>query len=471
MKQDIRTGLIGATVALACIAIQAGAQSTNTIPYGESFEGYTNGQYIVSATNGWYGAEDAAVAFATNFIPSAGFPLGGLTNEMVLELVSDTTNLVDGLSYASSTNLWVDLLVRPRRWDDETAPGSLPSDAQMALFVDSNGFLNIYHTILDFVDPAYGDVVTQQWSVVTDEAFQIPSNEWVRVSIQMDYSTPAGIASFFRVLINGEEVTHTNAFADPQSESFSSGAWFAMAKSDASQINALNLRGTGYFDDIVINDTTPSISNTIYRTITASAVGGGMITPSGDVEVAENANQEFTWVADAGYEIEGTVAVDGGITTNMDASVTNYTFVAVTTNGTITAYFKPAGTGNWTDWLGDAGLEEGADPNGDPDGDLSSNLEEHIASTHPTNGNFRFEVSNIWKANGTNYVQWYSIFVDTNLPPFGIQATTNLMEDFALTGSYQRVAGTGDEIVTNTWSEAAPAWPVYYRVVATNNVP
>jgi len=72
-------------------------------------------------------------------------------------------------------------------------------------------------------------------------------------------------------------------------------------------------------------------------TITASAGNGGTITPSGDVVVARETDQTFTFAPDTGYKIEE-VLIDG--TNNADAvELGSYTFTNVTANHTIAVVF------------------------------------------------------------------------------------------------------------------------------------
>jgi len=69
-------------------------------------------------------------------------------------------------------------------------------------------------------------------------------------------------------------------------------------------------------------------------TITASAGGGGTITPSGIVTVPEHTNKYFYATANVGYDV-AYLKIDG-----VDNPVSYYTFNNVTTNHTIVAYFS-----------------------------------------------------------------------------------------------------------------------------------
>ena len=69
-------------------------------------------------------------------------------------------------------------------------------------------------------------------------------------------------------------------------------------------------------------------------TITATAGGGGSVSPSGAVKVNSGANQTFTVTSNAGYHVSD-VAVDGV----SQGAITSYTFSNITVNHTIAATF------------------------------------------------------------------------------------------------------------------------------------
>ncbi|MCW4029572.1 MAG: hypothetical protein NWE92_07995 [Candidatus Bathyarchaeota archaeon] len=74
-----------------------------------------------------------------------------------------------------------------------------------------------------------------------------------------------------------------------------------------------------------------------YNTITASAGTGGSINPSGNVNVAANANQQFSITPDSGYHIKDVLVDDNSV-----GAVSTYTFYSVVTDHTISATFEAA---------------------------------------------------------------------------------------------------------------------------------
>ncbi len=461
-----------------------GQVTTNAFPYAESFESFVDEQLVLDDL-GWAGEEDAVVARAYTYAktPKAGYPLTNVTHDIVLEVQSSVTNFVDGPSQAfepPGTLTWIDLLVKPRFVDeDEDPPSDLPEDAQMAFYFDHLGQLNIFHAEVEQpgsgpTPPTYSET-NAVWSVITDIQHVIEAEEWVRISIAADYTFSDFTANYFEIYLDGSAVTHSNAVVAPGTDYDGGGTWFPLATvSQEVKLNALSFRGTGFYDDIVISDSAPVFESFVYHTIAASAVGGGSISPEGNVYVLEGEDSpEFTFSPFTGYALDDVVVVEDGATNSLGA-VSAYTFTNVMENGSITAYFVADGSENDPpqSWFDDTGVDEG-DVDNDLRGDGMTPRQAWLASTHPTDTNFSFRVVDVWRANGTNYIEWLSVYVDTNLPPFGIYARTNLMNGaYDLIGTYPRVAGAQPEdVVTNIWYQAAPTHPVYYRVYATNAVP
>jgi len=89
------------------------------------------------------------------------------------------------------------------------------------------------------------------------------------------------------------------------------------------------------FEDVTSDHTIHAVFSVIQYTITASAGGGGSISPVGDVVVSHGQSQSFSITADPGYEIGG-VLVDG----TPVGVVSSYTFSDVTDNHWIHVAFN-----------------------------------------------------------------------------------------------------------------------------------
>jgi len=437
----------------------------NTIEW--SFESYTNGQDIVADTNSsWYGEAEALIA-NTNVMSSspAGNPLA-TTHDVVAELTANVTNMVTG---GSGKSIWIDQLTQPRRWDQDGHPTDIPTDAQMAFYVNTNGHIVIYHHDWNGGVPTGASNI---WTEITSPT--INTGDWVRVSINMDYAYADWVgygalgAYYFQMAINGTLLTHASqGVEDPEGVDYTlGGSHFVMATVDlGSQMNAISLHGTGYFDDMVVttNEPTYTIVYTLSSTV-ADGDNGGSVTPLGDQTVAENGSQAFTVTASNHWTIEKVVITENGVTTTniLGASPYEKNFTNVAANGSIAAYFLADTTNGvpiW--WMAGHGIQ-GEDPDGNNDGDSLTVRQEWMASQDPT-VNAEFAITRTWQADGTNYIEWTCTGVDPSLPPIDIGRATDLTAGFSNVATKARMEGT------NMWGEAAVE--AFYQISASTNAP
>ncbi len=474
MKNRFQSLMVMALGAAAVIAIPCFGITNNLDVLGEvswSFEppAFTNGQDIVNpAADSWYGDPGSFVAFQTNYAPpTAGYPLTSTGHTMIAELSANVTNMVMG---GTGKSVWIDHLVKPRRWDQDGNPTDIPADAQMAYYVNTNGNMVLYHRPWNAGDPSSA---SNTWTVIPE--ITIGSSTWARVSVNMDYDSAYDTyfaSRFYQVKVDGVLVTNAGAIANPYTGSFTTpGSYFVMGTHDSvNKMNAVSLHGTGFFDDFVVTTNTPQIqvSYIIASSIDPSDASGGSIDPLGNIYVDEGSNQTFVVTNNQYWIISKVVTVENGVTsTNLTpASPFTNTFVNVTADGSIEAFFEAQTTSSVSNidvpvwWMHDQGVG-GQDPDSNGDGDSLTIAQEWIASQDP-NATAEFEISATWQADGTNYVEWVLTGVDPALPPIGILRSTNLMDGFILWDSVDRVEGT------NQWMEMAPEIPVNYRLSATN---
>jgi len=203
-------------------------------------------------------------------------------------------------------------------------------------------------------------------------------------------------------------------------------------------------------------------------TVTASAGPNGSISPTGAVVVQYGSNQTFTITPSAFYVVDD-VLVD---LASIGAS-NSYTFLGVTNNHSISATFAVEMTTNSiptpTEWLnyyyGVTNYNEAAAS--DTDGDKLSAAQEYLAGTDPTNTASVFKVIQIRRAGATNFVVWLG--GNTNLTPFGVYVTTNLMDvsgGWGLAATVPR-SESGTNYLDHDVSSATNV-PRYYKIVATN---
>ena len=445
--------LLASSVSFGAITNSVGS---NTV---WSFEAYTNGQDIGTIpTDSWQAPADSIVVVSSNYpTPAADYPIP--TNEadhnLILDLRADATNLI---SSTGNVLVWLDHLVQPRQWDQDGDPDSIPTDAQMAYYFNTNGNMVIYHRgVTNFTDKS------NMWSVIEEPV--IAEDSWVRVSVGMDYGSGAldGSFKYFQVKINGTLASATDAIVAPGATYTGNGTYFAMAYDSVAQpagINQVLLNGTGKFDDFVVTTNTPDIivKHTVVAAIPSGATGG-TITPSGQVLVTDGSNQTFVVEAYQYWTIQK-VDIDGVTVTNTPASPYTNTMMAVSADATIDAYFEADNTNgvpHW--WLVDAGLTVGADPDADPDGDGLTTAQEHLASTDPDDAMSTFRITRTWQANGTNYVQWGGELIDPTLSDFVVESADSPTNTFTPAGA---TVSRGD---TNIWTEAATT-ETFYRLKA-----
>ncbi len=95
------------------------------------------------------------------------------------------------------------------------------------------------------------------------------------------------------------------------------------------------LAGTTYTTGPVTQDCTVSAGFAVAHTVTATAGGGGSISPSGAQPVADGATASFTVTPQANYQIASVTGCGGALVQSL------YTTAAVTQNCTVTASFAP----------------------------------------------------------------------------------------------------------------------------------
>jgi endo-1,4-beta-D-glucanase Y len=116
-------------------------------------------------------------------------------------------------------------------------------------------------------------------------------------------------------------------------------------------------------------------------------------------------------------------------------------------------------------------LMEISDGGSDWDSDGDTDYLEYVARTDPTDSDNVFRIIAVQRAGETNQVSWMTAFDNTDLSPFRVDCSTNLLAEdggwvFA-TGTIE-LAGAGTNLFRDAMSHSS--WKmVYYRIVATTN--
>jgi hypothetical protein len=308
---------------------------------------------------------------------------------------------------AGATNVFIDCVVQAGRL---SFTPDAPEGAQVAAFFNTNGLLVLRHAL-------YTNgltTVNRMWT----EAVHTPigSNDWVRLTITMDYYGAGGFAAgehFFTVQVDGERVTSVRAYVDPLLD--------------------------------VVND----------ADFPAPAGPGGtnmwfMCADSGwgDGGAANQPNNQFF----SGLEFDGAGTVED---------------VIVTASG-----LTPPIPTAYDIWADDQGIpDDKDDPDQDADEDGATNFEEYVAGTDPNDPDSNFRVVNEVYAANSNLVVWLGGLNSSNFTPYMMMRSTNLME--ANSGWWMVASNLARSVTgTNEWLDTAPPTPrAFYQPVLPTNAP
>lgn len=453
---------------------QSLANTTNSVSKAFSFEEYADGQDL-AGTNGWYGEAGAIVAVATNQPYSGERPLPD-PHDRIASLTGPVTNLFDG--NPATTNVWMDVLLQPRRWQQEEPPSEYPTDAQVVLYVDTNGYLNALCTFFN------GTVYTNEWAMFEQISFD--TNEWLRLTLALKYQA-AYSESYFQIQVNNSEFL-TNTFGQTVPGAYDAGgSWFLCVDKSATEFNALSFSGNSQIDDLVLTNEAPAF--TPLHSILVAAGDGSEIAPAGPVVlVVEGEDSMFTITADdgGGYVLTNLwwgTGMDAGNATN-PIPITNalsmaYTFQNVSNDFTIKSETarpawddagETAAKGTKIAWLYLYDLDYYATPDdaedGNDDTDPALNWQEHVAGTIPTDGDSYFHVLDTGYGSPSNYVMYY---VTTNS---GVSDPIDIYRSIDLTATDGGWTLVGDDIArdhnggngtSKWWDVNAPSnTPAYY---------
>lgn len=255
MKQRNLYVIIAAVAALTSPSF-ALVPLSSTVPFSESFEGYVNGADIDAISSDWIAEAGGSLA-ATNENPAGffgGYPLSNSTHDVSMAFDDGASILVDGeCEYNDDDTVvkkaCIDFLIRPTF---ARAAPNVVSDAQFALYFDTNGVANLYHTYEETFDQR---AVTQKWTQVTN-VDPINTGDWVRVTCKVVHDNPH--YTYFKMWINGEAVSSTYGYTD---DTFltTNGNYFINADCEgsgnvgATKINSFEVYGPGVLDDVVIS--------------------------------------------------------------------------------------------------------------------------------------------------------------------------------------------------------------------------
>ena len=472
-------GLVGLILVVCtfCASTDALAAAANLVPYAESFESFSDGADIIDGTNnGWYGEAEALVAEELDY--SAMFyneyPLA-VPHTTVAKVMGSVSNKLA----SADDHIWMDMVLQPRPWSEDTHPEDIPTDAQLAAYVSTQGFLTVYcSTTTNGVD------YTNRW--VTMEHRPIASNDWLRLVVEVDYS---GFAKLCRFQINnGAHATNQYGWQNTSPGSLDDlkdGPWLPLLDQNATNVTALSLRGEEYYlDDLVITNQTPTM--TAQYTIAVDGDSGAIVNPSGSgpltlpdsfpIQAGDSVTFEFT--AASGYAISNVAWGDGDATNDLGV-VASHTFNSVAGDKVLYVFMvdtvgSQTERGTRYDWIdlyytGVVDYEQ-VDTN-DTDGDGAVTWVEFYAGTIPTNPLSVFQVLDVNSASPSNYVTWYATTNSGIYDPFGMLRSTNLLYSGAWVDMNVSIPRTPVNGTNWWWDTNTPPDEVYYRPYIITNAP
>jgi hypothetical protein len=274
MKISRKLARAALTLALGMMAggVLGERTDTNTVPYAESFEGTAGGLWgngmPVATTNGWYSGENdlSHITNLTYTPPSISAPLKDAEHTRFLRLQTEGDTLTNKLANASFAggDIWVDTLVQFVVGEDlPNLAGDNNIKMAAMVWAQENGSTNlvVYHGTWDLENSCWGD---PHFAVIDGD---FDPSLWYRLTVQLQsIESLDGNAEAFRVLLNGQDVTSTNAYDAGWAEVYQNsaptgGVWFLSAGcggASATRIDSLCFQGTGGIDDLVVTRSEPT---------------------------------------------------------------------------------------------------------------------------------------------------------------------------------------------------------------------
>ena len=242
----------GAMVSVLFAAVSV-SLAQNSVPYQDTYEQYTAGSNLVGTV--WQGDTSSAQAVVTNGTPDApsvGYPVPAAPHTQVMAFSNGPiTNEFDGTT-SNLTVVAIDTMVQPV-FAEPPAGSQMAavSNSQMSLYVDTNGYLNVYHGYLSGTIPGSPD--STQWTTLTGGS-QLTNGSWCRLTVVMNYDTSIAPIAMFKVGVNGTFINSSEGYLSADVSTSKGGPWFISPTwTDADlRMHRVVLSGTGKMDDMVV---------------------------------------------------------------------------------------------------------------------------------------------------------------------------------------------------------------------------
>jgi hypothetical protein len=228
-------------------AEDCGPNTTNTLPYAESFETYLDG-YQMPGANGWSAASLTDAVVTTNqggiasYSASCGYPNSTAVHTKALQVNGTATN---DFTMSPGQLVWLDFMMEANYAEQTSAE----NDAQAQICFNVYGHPMIWHRDL-----------TGSANVWTEIAgFTATEGQWVRVTLQLDYGTVDAVhgLKYFQVRLDGTLVSNDLAWTSNDGSGSTGGSWFAMPSAPTVLDEILFRSGGKHVDDLVVTTQDP----------------------------------------------------------------------------------------------------------------------------------------------------------------------------------------------------------------------
>lgn len=245
-----------ATIFAVLLAAASVSVAQNAIPYQDTYENYDAGSNLVGAV--WQGNESAS-AIATNltYTKPAGvsYPVTNAAHTKVMAFTEGViTNELDG---SGLTLVAIDTMIQPVFAEPPTSEMmAAVSNAQLSAYVDTNGFITVFHGVFSEGEPIGGSIPTSwAWSTLSNGVSALTAGEWMRLTVTMKYidgdDYTGGV--WFKVTKDGVDLTSPAAFTSTDTQTSLGGSWFVATSWDVSKkLHRLVLSGSANLDDLVV---------------------------------------------------------------------------------------------------------------------------------------------------------------------------------------------------------------------------
>ena len=219
--------------------------TSNGGSFSDSFESYPPGLSL-AGNGGWTGNDGAGIISEYIYNPPVppGYPLPDELHTKVLQVTDRLEHAVCG---TPNQTVHFDGMVK---LSPGLPPEGLADTVQVAICMDWQGLFNIWHRADE------GGSLTHRWTALDHPPAGI--DEWVRISITMDYRSDPSGGTFFSPRINGSLVPGPYGYKAPDNLT-SPGPWYICADSPIhggnglNRISKLTLKGNLSADDIMIS--------------------------------------------------------------------------------------------------------------------------------------------------------------------------------------------------------------------------